>query len=213
VHPQGIPWPASLLYNRLAKSSVFQRHYELVAEDVLSRCPSGNILDVGTGPGWLLVRLCRSRPGLAIIGVDVSPAMVSKARENIERAGCSGSVRVQEASADRLPFAEGSFDAVISTGSLHHWRDPVAGLSEIHRVLKAGGRGLVYDLVAHVPDPVAREAARRFGRLRMALLWLHSFEEPFGDVEDLETLAASTPFGAGRTRFVGVLCCLELKKE
>jgi hypothetical protein len=46
----------------------------------------------------------------------------------------------------------------------------------------------------------------------MLLLWLHSFEEPFRAVAELPALAAPTRFGKGETRFVGLLCCLELRK-
>jgi SAM-dependent methyltransferase len=60
-----------------------------------------------------------------------------------------------------LTFPDGSFDLVISTLSLHHWADPAVGLAEIGRVLRPGGRALVWDfrpgavpLHRHVPDPV-----------------------------------------------------------
>jgi ubiquinone/menaquinone biosynthesis C-methylase UbiE len=44
-----------------------------------------------------------------------------------------------------LPFPKGSFDLVISTLSMHHWADPKAGLTEIARLLRPGGRALVWD--------------------------------------------------------------------
>lgn len=49
-------------------------------------------------------------------------------------------------------------------------------------------------------------------RLRVTLLWLHSFEEPFYDPQDLEALAAATKFREGQTKFVGILCCLVMRK-
>jgi len=214
LHPEGIPWPMSALYNLLSSTAVFQRHYELVAEDILARCPGGQgrVLDIGTGPAWLLIALHRRCPELQLVGADISAAMVTGAKRNLAAAGCADAVQVVEAPAGRLPFPDGAFDAVVSTGSLHHWKEPVAGLDEIHRVLRSGGQALVYDLVKHTPKAVLAEAARRFGRLRMTLLWLHSFEEPFLDPPDLEKLAAATRFGSGTTRFVGVLCCLECRK-
>jgi hypothetical protein len=57
------------------------------------------------------------------------------------------------------------------------------------------------------------DVKRRFGRVRLAMLWLHSFEEPFYSVEELERLAAPTLFHTGQTHFWGALCCLVLKKE
>jgi len=213
VSPQGIPWPASLIYNRLAGSRIFQHHYGLLVEDIASHCPSGRVLDVGTGPAWLLIRLHQRVPSLQLVGVDISPAMVEKGRANIEEAGCSASIEVRQASAESLPFDEGSFDAVVSTGSIHHWRDQAAGLAEVYRVLKPGGWGLIYDLVTRPPDEVVQQVRREFGRVRVALLWLHSFEEPFLRADELGGLAASTPFKTGQTKFVGALCCLVLHKD
>lgn len=212
MHPQAIPWPASLLYDRLSQSEVFQHHYHLVAEDLPAGGAGSRLLDIGTGPGWLLPKIHQARPEWRLTGVDLSRAMVSKARQNLRKAGLADSISVLAASAERLPFPDGSFDLVVSTGSLHHWRNPIAGLNEAYRVLRAGGQALVYDLVLGTPAAAVAELARRFGRFKAALFRLHSFEEPFHNVASLESLAAATAFGSGRTRFVGVLCCLELHK-
>jgi SAM-dependent methyltransferase len=60
-----------------------------------------------------------------------------------------------------LTFPDGSFDLVVSTLSMHHWSDATAGLTEVGRVLRPGGRALVWDLRPgivpfhrNVPDPV-----------------------------------------------------------
>jgi SAM-dependent methyltransferase len=212
-HPEGIPWPGSCLYDAVSRTPIFARHYQLVAEDVTRYCNRGRILDVGTGPGWLLLALQRALPEARSVGVDISAAMVNRARRNVQEAGCAGLIGVQAAAAGALPFPDGSFDTVVSTGSLHHWKDPVSALNEIHRVLKAGRYALIYDLVRSLPRAVAEDVQRRFGRVRLTLLWLHSFEEPFYSAAELERLAAATLFCSGRTRFVGALCCLILQKQ
>ena len=139
--------------------------------------------------------------------------MVRKARENLAQAGLSGAVEVVEAGAKDLPFPDRTFDLVVSTGSLHHWKDPVGALNECHRVLKEGGTALVYDLLVKLPQAIASEARRQFGRYRMWLLWLHTFEEPFYSQEQMAELAAKSVFGKGDLRFVGVLCCLTLRRS
>jgi ubiquinone/menaquinone biosynthesis C-methylase UbiE len=211
-HPEGIPWPLSLFYNALSRSSIFQRHYEVVAKDICSRVSSGALLDIGTGPGWLLLKVREACPGLALTGVDIAPGMVEKARDNISRTVIAGAIDVREGAAHRLPFPDRSFDAVVSTGSLHHWKHPAEGLNETYRVLKPGGCALIYDLVRQMPAEVMKQAAREHGHYRLALLWLHSFEEPFYEPAEMEALAQASLFGKGRTYFAGTLCCLEMKK-
>jgi ubiquinone/menaquinone biosynthesis C-methylase UbiE len=137
-HPEGIPWPGTKFYHAISETTIFQRNYELVAGDILSYCSHGSILDVGTGPGWLLVKLHQQSPNLRLTGLDVSPSMVAKARKNIVDAGLSEVIEIKEGRAGSMPFADGTFDAVVSTGSIHHWKDPIAGLNDVHRVLKHG---------------------------------------------------------------------------
>jgi ubiquinone/menaquinone biosynthesis C-methylase UbiE len=138
--------------------------------------------------------------------------MIAQARRNIQRHGSNPHIEVREAGANSLPFADGVFDCVVSTGSLHHWNDPVGALAEARRVLKNGGCALLYDLVHDMPKAVCKDIRARFGRFRLALLWLHSFEEPFLNIEEMDALGRRTDFTVEATKFVGALCCLVLKK-
>jgi SAM-dependent methyltransferase len=76
-----------------------------------------------------------------VAGIDLDPAMIDRARL---RLGPSADVRVADVAA--LPFDDSSFDAVVSTLSMHHWADTAAGLAEVARVLRPDGVALVYDL-------------------------------------------------------------------
>lgn len=212
IHPEGIPWPFSVLYNAASTADIFQRHYELIAGDVLNYCSEGRILDIGTGPGWLLKKLYQASSMFQITGVDISRSMVAQAQENMKKSGLSEVIEIKEGEAAKIPFAEHTFDVVISTGSLHHWKEPIAGLNEIYRVLKHGGYALIYDIVNDTPQSVMKEAAHNFGKLKMFLLWLHVFDEPFYSHKNFDSLVRSTFFRQGRTRFAGVMCCLILRK-
>jgi ubiquinone/menaquinone biosynthesis C-methylase UbiE len=211
-HPEAIPWPGTVFYNAISSTNIFQRNYELVAEHISDYGSEGSVLDIGTGPGWLLVKLRQKSPFLRLTGLDTSPSMVAKARKNIVGAGFSREIKVEEGDVSHIPFDADTFDTVVSTGSIHHWKDPVAGLNDIYRVLKPGACALIYDIVSDTPKSVLKETAREFGRLRMVLLWLHAFEEPFYSYEDLGLLAQSSLLKEEQTMFVGVLCCLILKK-
>ena len=212
-HPEGIPAGPASFYNKISATGVFQHHYRLVAKDIAGRCSEGSLLDVGTGPGWLLLKIHEEAPQLRLVGSDISRAMVSKARQNIQAAGLSESIQLSESGVPRMPFPDASFDVVVSTGSLHHWKDPVAGLNEIHRILKPGAPALIYDIVSNTPKPLLAEMSKEFGRLRTWLFWIHAFEEPFFTDRDIEALAGETLFGSGKARFVGMICCLDMVKK
>jgi len=212
IHPEGIPWPGSILYNTLSSTSIFLKHYELVANDIAGYGRTGSILDIGTGPAQLLFALRKIIPDARLVGVDISSAMIEIARQNINADRRHSQIEMKRAGANALPFEDDTFDCVVSTGSLHHWKDPVQDLSEAHRVLKTGGYALIYDLVREMPKPVREDVRERFGSFRLVLLWLHSFEEPFLSTGEMEAIGRQTAFAVEGTKFTGALCCLVLKK-
>jgi ubiquinone/menaquinone biosynthesis C-methylase UbiE len=106
----------------------------------------GQILDVGSGSALLAVELALT-PGArySITALDLSPEMLKLARSNLQKAGLDDKITLRLGSAANLAFADSSFDFVVSNASLHSWREPLAVLNEIGRVLKAGGLGLIRD--------------------------------------------------------------------
>jgi ubiquinone/menaquinone biosynthesis C-methylase UbiE len=111
------------------------------------------VLDVGTGPGVLLVELARRRPDLRLTGVDLSADMIAAAARNLgDRAD------VRAADVTDLPFEDGTFDLVVSSLSLHHWDDPAGAVPELARVLRTGGRVLIYDFPRAPFDTLADAA-------------------------------------------------------
>jgi ubiquinone/menaquinone biosynthesis C-methylase UbiE len=212
IHPEGIPWPGSFFYNALSSSAIFMKHYELAAEDILSHCSQGTLLDIGTGPARLLLKLHQQSPGMRLVGIDSSSAMVTKAKQNVAEAGLSEFIEIQLGSANNIPFPDQSFDIVVSTVSMHHWKQPEACLNDIYRVLKDNSYAIIYDLVSDTPKSTLSDIRREFGRLKATMFWLHSFEEPFYTCRNFEEIAQSSLFGKGRTQFLGLFCCLILKK-
>jgi ubiquinone/menaquinone biosynthesis C-methylase UbiE len=138
---QGRP---SRVYDFMARK-VLRGLYRRIAQDVSDTAAQGaRVLDIGTGPGVLLVELAQMRPDLHLTGIDLSPDMVAVAGRNLapfgERAG------VRTADVTNLPFDDGSFDLIVSSLSLHHWDRPEAAAPELERVLKPGGLIHIYDV-------------------------------------------------------------------
>jgi ubiquinone/menaquinone biosynthesis C-methylase UbiE len=96
------------------------------------------ILDVGCGTGLLLRRVARMFPEAALAGVDVSAGMLAAAAAGGRDTG-PAPVRLVQAQAEWLPFADAAFDVVLATMAVRHWGDQAAGLAEIARVLAPGG--------------------------------------------------------------------------
>jgi len=165
--PGGILIGNAVVYDALSRL-VLGSLFGSIAADIAAVAPDGaRVLDVGCGPGRLSIRLARQH-GLEVTGLDLDPAMIERARANAARPGNGDARRPSFLVGDvaSLAFPDGSFDLVVSTLSMHHWADPTVGLAEIGRVLRPGGRALVWDLRpgvrphpfgprhAHMPDPV-----------------------------------------------------------
>ena len=212
VHPEAMRGVGAAFYNTVSASSIFQRHFELVAGDILSYCSEGALLDVGTGPAHLLLKIRQQSPNMRLAGIDPSAVMLAKGRQNVSAAGLDKVIELKDGGSTNVPFPDESFDIVVSTASIHHWKELTSGINEIYRVLKKGGYALLYDVVSDTPKEILERFSRETGRLRTFLFWLHGFEEPFYDCKNFASLAQPTLFKGGRTRFVGLLYCLILKK-
>jgi demethylmenaquinone methyltransferase/2-methoxy-6-polyprenyl-1,4-benzoquinol methylase len=94
--------------------------------------PGGHVLDVATGTGLVAEELLRR--GHEVTGIDQSPEMLAVARRRF-----GSSVRLVEATAEALPFADESFDHLTFTYLLRYVDDPGATLAELARVVRAGG--------------------------------------------------------------------------
>jgi ubiquinone/menaquinone biosynthesis C-methylase UbiE len=108
----------------------------------------GRALDIGTGPGQIVLKLARRLSLWKFVGVDRSPTMIAEARASLASAGSAltGRVEFQIADGNRLDFPDASFDFVMCNSVLHHLAEPRNLLAEISRLAKPTGAILLRDL-------------------------------------------------------------------
>jgi SAM-dependent methyltransferase len=121
--------------------------------------PGERVLDLGCGSATdTLVAAEMVGPEGRVTGIDMTPEMLAKARAAVAEAGVEN-VDIIEGEAERLPFPDRSFDAVISNGVIDLIPDKDAVFGEIFRVLVPGGRMQVADVT--IQAPVSEEGRRK----------------------------------------------------
>lgn len=127
--------------------TTFRPLYGPLAEDIVGTLDiddlSGTGIDIGGGPGNLVVELARRTPSMRWINVDINPHVIPFVENAARQAGLAGRVTAREADAVALPYADNSIDVAVSRGSFHLWSDLEGGLAEIVRVLKPGGAAYI----------------------------------------------------------------------
>jgi ubiquinone/menaquinone biosynthesis C-methylase UbiE len=129
--------------------------------DALSPRLGESALDIGCGPGFVSEELARAvGPAGAVYAMDNSDSAVMMTRR---RCAKFANVQVQTAEATQLPYADAHFDLAVSTQVYEFIRDVQTALSELHRILRPGGRAAIIDTDwqtilwhTHHPDRMAR---------------------------------------------------------
>jgi demethylmenaquinone methyltransferase/2-methoxy-6-polyprenyl-1,4-benzoquinol methylase len=126
-------------YDRLSAALSFWQdpRWRRALVDAVAPEAGERILDVATGTGMVAAEL-RARADCAVVGLDQSPQMLAAARARF--AGEGTRVELVEGEAERLPFEDGSFDALTFTYLLRYVDDPPATMRELARVVRPGGR-------------------------------------------------------------------------
>jgi ubiquinone/menaquinone biosynthesis C-methylase UbiE/DNA-binding transcriptional ArsR family regulator len=157
-------------WNRIRALHVAEARVEAALLDVLGDAPIDSVLDLGTGTGRMLEVLA-PRASRAI-GLDVSPAMLSIARNRLDEAGLRH-VQLRQGDAYALPGDLSRFDLVILHQVLHYLDDPARAVREAARALKPGGRLVVVDFAPHREEALREHHAHR--RLGFAVHEIEGF--------------------------------------
>ncbi|WP_454824819.1 class I SAM-dependent methyltransferase [Paraburkholderia xenovorans] len=111
--------------------------------EAIAATPDATVLDMGCGAGHASFAVAPHAK--AVVAYDIAPQMLATVEGAAKERGLAN-IRTQQGAAEVLPFADHSFDWVISRMSAHHWHDVPLALAEVRRVLKPGGKVLFIDI-------------------------------------------------------------------
>ncbi len=129
-HPHSAPSVLEPVYGPLAE--------QIVADFSLEDKP-GIGIDIGSGPGSLIIELCRRTKQMHWINADIDPSLFPDFMSKTHAAGFDGRVSAIYADSVALPFHDNYAEIVVSRGSFQFWGDLQKAFAEIYRVLKPGG--------------------------------------------------------------------------
>jgi demethylmenaquinone methyltransferase/2-methoxy-6-polyprenyl-1,4-benzoquinol methylase len=131
--------------NRLLSLGIDQRWRRFAVRQI-RYAPSGKILDVATGTGDVALAIAAATPAtVTVCGVDFSPQMVALGVEKIKASPYADRITLQVAPCEAIPFGDNTFDAATIAFGIRNVVDRLAGLKEMGRVLKPGGRIVILE--------------------------------------------------------------------
>lgn len=102
------------------------------------------ILDVATGTGDLAITAIKINPS-HITGIDISPKMLEIGKEKINRKNLGEKIILMEGDSEKIPFRDNSFDVAMVAFGVRNFNDPLKGLCEMRRVVRAGGLVMILE--------------------------------------------------------------------
>jgi len=161
--PMGKKQQVAEMFNNIAGRYDFLNHFlsmgidktwrKKAIKDVAATNPK-HILDVATGTGDMAIAASAAIPGAKITAVDIAAQMLDEGRKKIETQGLSKVITMQLADSESLPFADGTYDAVMCAYGVRNFEDLEKGLTEMQRVMRPGGKLAILEFSRPVTFPV-----------------------------------------------------------
>jgi ubiquinone/menaquinone biosynthesis C-methylase UbiE len=122
------------------------------------------VVDIGCGPGDVMLRLAAARPNVRITAIDGSAAMIDLAREAVRAANLQSRITLMQGYIPGLALDERSFDAILSKDLLHHLPQPMVLWNEAKRLGRSGAAVYVMDLIRPATPQDARNIVEAVAR-------------------------------------------------
>ncbi len=212
VRSEGIDGYFAHKYDEFADLPMNRERYRETANMVAQQMSSGLILEIGPGPGYTAIELAKLSDDLQIVGLDASKTMLEIAHHHVAEEELSDKITFESGNAAELPFPDSHFDFVVSSGSLHEWKQARRVFEEIYRVLKDGGSALIGDLRRDAPQAELDEIARAIPSAIMRWGLRHSVTEAYTR-EELQELLSQTSWSNFEIVENGVGLAITLRKS
>ncbi len=182
----------------------------------------GRILDVGTGPGYVPIEIAKKNEGVFVDGIDLTTRFIEIAGRNAGEAGLSERLHFEVGDATGMRFDDNSYDMVISTFAMHHWRHPARVIDEMCRVLRPGGGAWVLDfnkecskedLEEFLEEVIQLSGAGFFVRLWLRYGLRREIRTSCYSRAEVEEMVRASGFSGCNIHTDGVFMTIRLKKE
>lgn len=163
----------------------------------------GSALEIGPGPGYLGLEWLKKTEGTTLIGLEISPNMITIAERNAREYRLEDRVKYVTCDAQDMPFDENTFDGVFTNGSLHEWSQPKKIFDEVYRVLKPGAKYCISDLRRDM-NPLIKWFMYLVTKPRVIRPGLISSIKAAYTAEEIQSILGESNLGGGEVKKVSM---------
>ena len=155
------------------------------------------VLEIAPGPGYLSVELAKA-DSLSVTGLDISESFVRIAQEKARLEGVH--VDFRRGNAAEMPFPDESFELIVCRAAFKNFSEPVRALSEMHRVLKPGGKAVIIDLRRDVSKEAVTQYVNGlqlnvFSAVMTKAIFTSTLIKRAYTIREMKEMIGRTPFG------------------